>query len=125
MTAQHMVEHLILTVKLSYGRIKIPEFTPDERQLAMKQKLLFELDEFPKGIKAPGLGDKLLPLRYQNLTEAKEELITSLRAYAAYYHDNEGATHIHPRFGGLNKSEWDLFHQKHFGHHLGQFGLSE
>ncbi|MDX5340781.1 MAG: hypothetical protein LPK25_17275, partial [Cyclobacteriaceae bacterium] len=55
MTAQHMIEHLILTIKISYGRIKIPHFEPSERQLKEKQNLLYTVMEFPEGIKAPGL----------------------------------------------------------------------
>ncbi len=34
LTPQHMVEHLILTLKMSTGRIPIPEIVPTEKQLA-------------------------------------------------------------------------------------------
>lgn len=123
MTPQHMIEHLILTVKLSYGRIKIPHFEPTEKQLQQKKTLLYELDEFPKGIRAPGLGNNLLPLRFQSLKEANNELLESLEKYKEHFEEQPNSTPIHPRFGVLNKSEWDLFHTKHFKHHFSQFGL--
>ena len=65
MTPQHMLEHLTLTVKISYNRIKIPEFEPSEKQQFQKRALLDTTME-------------LLPLRNHNLEEAKEQLIESL-----------------------------------------------
>lgn len=121
MTAQHMIEHLILTVKLSYGRIKIPDFEPNEKQLAQKQALLFSDMEFPKGVKAPGLPESLMELKYANLEEAKAELLKSLNAYNAAFQENSELKTLHPRFGKLSHEEWERFHTKHFDHHLGQF----
>lgn len=123
MTPQHMVEHLILTVKLSYGRIKIPEFEPNEKQLSQKQALLYSEITFPKGVRAPGLGDQLLDLRFPNLETAKEELLKSLDDYASFFEENSTSKTMHPRFGRLNFEEWELFHEKHFNHHFEQFGI--
>ena len=39
-TSQYILEHLTLTVKISYDRIKIPEFDPNEKQLFQKRALL-------------------------------------------------------------------------------------
>ncbi len=124
MTPQHMVEHLTLTVKISYNRIKIPEFVPNEKQLAQKRILLDTPAQFPLGVVAPGTtaGD-LLPLKYTSLSEAKEQLLASLNAYNGYFHSTPDATSVHPRFGSLNHAEWERFHRKHFEHHLEQFGL--
>lgn len=121
MTAQHMIEHLILTVKLSYGRIKIPDFEPNEKQLAQKQALLFSDMEFPKGVKAPGLPESLMALKYANLEEAKAELLKALSAYNEAFQENSELKTLHPRFGKLSHEEWERFHTKHFDHHLGQF----
>ncbi len=122
MTAQHMIEHLILTVKLSYGRVKIPDFEPNEKQLAQKQALIHSDILFPRGVKAPGL-DQLMDLRFPNLESAKEELLKSIADYHATFGENEFLTTTHPRFGRLTFNEWDKFHTKHFEHHLGQFGI--
>ena len=123
MTAQHMIEHLILTIKISYGRIKIPHFEPSERQLKEKQNLLYTVMEFPEGIKAPGLPDELLPLRYANLNEAKKELIKSIEAFNELFTANPDLIFIHPRLGLLNQTEWRTFHEKHLTHHFKQFGI--
>ncbi|WP_026952830.1 DUF1569 domain-containing protein [Algoriphagus mannitolivorans] len=123
MTAQHMIEHLTLTIKISYGRIKIPHFEPSERQLKEKQYLLYTDLEFPVGVKAPGLPDELLPLRYANLNEAKEELIKSIEAFNELFEANPDLFFIHPRLGLLNQKEWRTFHEKHLTHHFKQFGI--
>ena len=123
MTPQHMIEHLILTVKLSYGRIKLPDFEPNEKQLMQKQALIYSDISFPMGVKAPGLNDNLLDLRFPDLTTAKEELLKSINDYSVFFEKNPNEQTTHPRFGKLTYSEWELFHQKHFGHHLGQFGV--
>ena len=122
MTPQHMIEHLILTVKLSYGKIKIPDFEPNEKQVAQKQALLHSDILFPRGVKAPGLPDQLIDLRFPNLETAKEEFIKCIGNYHNAFKENEHLTTTHPRFGKLTFEEWEKFHAKHFEHHLGQFG---
>jgi hypothetical protein len=88
MTPQHMVEHLILTMKISTGRIPIPEIVPNEKQMAQKQALLFTDIAFPQGVKAPGLPDGLLDLHFPNLETAKEELIKNWDAYYLLFQEN-------------------------------------
>jgi len=121
-TPQHMVEHLILTLKLSSGRIPIPEIVPNEKQLAQKQALLFTDISFPQGIKIPGLPDTLPELRFPDLEIAKTTLIMSWDAYHLVFQENPTKLTPHPRFGLLNYEEWERFHAKHIDHHLGQFG---
>jgi oxepin-CoA hydrolase/3-oxo-5,6-dehydrosuberyl-CoA semialdehyde dehydrogenase len=122
LTPQHMVEHLILTLKMATGRIPIPEVVPTEKQLAQKQALLFTDIPFPKGIKAPGLPDTLLDLRFPDLETAKGELVKSWDAYQTLFRENPTKQTPHPRFGLLNFEEWERFHAKHLDHHLSQFG---
>lgn len=123
MTPQHMVEHLILTIKLSYGRIKIPEFEPNEKQLLQKQALIYSEITFPRGIRAPGLGEKLLDLRFPDLETSKLQLMKSIEEYEYFFVINPEEKTIHPRFGKLTHLEWELFHKKHFEHHFVQFGI--
>ena len=122
LTPQHMVEHLTITLKLSAGRIPIPEFEPNEKQLARKQALLFSDIPFPQGIKAPGLPDTLLELRYPDLETAKAALVAGWDTYQLLFQENPTLQTLHPGFGLLNYEEWELFHAKHIDHHLGQFG---
>lgn len=124
MTAQHMVEHLTITVKMSYNRIKIPEFEPSEKQQFQKRALLDSPMDFPRGIVAPGLkaGD-LIPLRSVNLEDAKQHLLESITAYTTFFESDPDLQTVHPRFGRLNYAEWEKFHPKHFKHHFEQFGI--
>ncbi len=123
MSPQHMVEHLILTIKLSYGRIKLPEFEPNEKRLMQKHALIYTDLEFPKGVRAPGIGENLLDLKFPDLTTAKSELLKSINEYHDFFEKSPNEQTIHPRFGKLTFAEWELFHKKHFEHHLGQFGV--
>ncbi len=124
MTPQHMIEHLTITMKMSSARIKLPDFEPNEKQLAQKDLLLNTSLDFPRGIRAPGSTGELPDLKMQNLEIAKEKFITSIEEFNSFFEDNPEAQTIHPRFGKLNYSEWLQFHPKHFAHHLGQFGIS-
>lgn len=121
MTPQHMVEHLIITFKLSSGRVKIPEFTPNEKQLGYKQLLLGTDMEFPKGVRAPGLPEDVLTLRFDSLSTAKEKLLNAIDEFHSHFANNPINLTLHPRFGNLNYDEWKIFHDKHVTHHLGQF----
>jgi oxepin-CoA hydrolase/3-oxo-5,6-dehydrosuberyl-CoA semialdehyde dehydrogenase len=123
MTPQHMLEHLILTIKLSSGRIPMTDFVPNEKQLAQKQALLYTDIPFPQGIKVPGIPDTLMELRFPDLTSAKAALLTSWDAYQDLFQQEPGKTTIHPRFGPLNHADWEKFHAKHMDHHLSQFGV--
>lgn len=123
MSPQHMVEHLTLTLKLSSGRIKIPEFDPSEKQLAQKETLLNTPIDFPRGINAPGLQGTLLPLKNISLATSINQLIHSLEYYNNYFSENPDSKTFHPKFGKLNHEEWKKFHAKHFKHHFSQFGI--
>jgi oxepin-CoA hydrolase/3-oxo-5,6-dehydrosuberyl-CoA semialdehyde dehydrogenase len=123
MTAQHMVEHLIITMKLSIGKIKYPEFSPSERALNAKQILLFSDLEMPMGMTPPNDTGILNPLKYPNLEKSNEALINAWNEYLSYFENNKEEKHVHPRFGYLDYDEWNRFHFKHFMHHFKQFGI--
>jgi len=123
MTSQHMVEHLIITFKLSQGKISLPEKEPSQRALDAKQAILYGQMELPRGIRAPGIGDQLMDLRLPSIEEAKVGLEKALKDFHLYYSSNRDITHYHPAFGKLNYEEWLAFHEKHFKHHFGQFGI--
>lgn len=124
MTPQHMVEHLIITFKLSQGKITLLEKEPSTRSLQAKQAILYGDMDLPRGIKAPGIGDQLLKLKYGSIEESKDQLLKALKNYHSYYAENKQAKHYHPAFGKLSYEEWSAFHQKHFKHHFGQFGIT-
>lgn len=103
MTPQHMVEHLILTFKLSQGKISLPEKIPSPKAIQAKKAVLYGNMDLPRGIKAPGLGDELLDLRYGTLEESKAQLVNS---FTAFHRDIQ---HYHPAFGRLKLCGMDRF----------------
>ncbi len=125
MTAQHMVEHLLLVVNLSIAKFKTPieVVTPAEKLPKYKAALMGDFP-LPREFKAPMLPtDSLLPLRFAELETAKEALCKGIDNFFAYYEANPSATNPHPVFGECNFQEWQRFHAKHFTHHFEQFGL--
>ena len=122
MTSQHMVEHLILAMRMSSGKIKLGCFNPPEKLPALK-RFLMSSRPLPKLFVNPTIGENLLPLEYSSLEEAKKILNQEITDYLKYFELNPEAKTVNVTFGELNKDEWDIFHQKHFAHHFSQFGL--
>ena len=122
MSAQHMVEHLILAVKMGNGKLKFECINPPDKLLTLK-KFLMSSRAIPKGFVNPVIGTDNLPLNCSSLDEAKNELEEEIEDYYRFYEENPDAKPVNATFGELNKTEWDQFHKKHFTHHLEQFGL--
>jgi Protein of unknown function (DUF1569) len=122
MSAQHMVEHLILAVKMGNGKLRLECFNPQAKLPALRRFLLSK-KALPKEFINPVFGTDLLPLEFSGIEEAKEKLKSEIKDYIKYFKDNPDAKPTNVTFGELNKEEWDIFHQKHFTHHLKQFGL--
>ena len=123
MSAQHMVEHLIFAVRTSNGKLNVGCFNPPEKWQTLKRFLLSSRP-LPKGFLNPIIGENLLPLEFENLDEAKKILRQEVEDYYKYFEENPDALLLNPTFGELNKDEWEVFHEKHFTHHLGQFGIN-
>jgi hypothetical protein len=124
MTPQHMVEHLILAVKMSTGRFNLKCFNPPEKIPVLK-RFLMSSRPLPKLFINPVIGAELSPLEYSSLGEAKERLKEEIDYYYSFFNSNPCAKTVNVTFGELNKEEWDVFHNKHFEHHLSQFCLME
>jgi len=124
MTSQHMVEHLYKTVQSSINEIVLKVYT-EERKIPVLKRLFFGDRDLPKEFMNPAIGPNLIDLEFENLDTAIKELENVLIRYDKFFEQNPSTKTIHPIFGLLDKSEWDSFHQKHFKHHLSQFGLSD
>jgi hypothetical protein len=124
MTPQHMVEHLILAVKMSNGKFKLECFNPPEKIPTLK-RFLMSSRPLPKLFENPALGKGLQPLEYKSLDEAIEKLKDEVENYYSFFDRSPAVKTINVTFGELNKEEWDVFHKKHFEHHLSQFDLTK
>lgn len=123
MSPQHMIEHLLLALKLSSGKIETGIYT-EERLLPVQKRFLISNRPLPKLFINPIIGENLLPLEYETLDEAKQKFLDEINYYEKYFGLNPDFLQAHPVFGYLNKSEWDVFHKKHFEHHFSQFGIT-
>jgi oxepin-CoA hydrolase/3-oxo-5,6-dehydrosuberyl-CoA semialdehyde dehydrogenase len=124
MTPQHMVEHLYKAVQASINEINLNVFT-EERKIPILKKLFLGERALPKEFMNPAIGPELLQLEFKDLNSAINELRNVLQRYEQFFTDNPSIKTSHPIFGHLIKEEWDTFHQKHFKHHLSQFGISD
>ena len=123
MSAQHMIEHLIMSIRISNTKLKTECFNPPEKIPALK-RFLMSARPLPKEFVNPLIGSGLVPLEYANIEEAKRNLQKEVEDYYHYFEEYPEAVLVNPTFGELNKSEWNVFHQKHFTHHFNQFGIN-
>ncbi len=122
MSVQHMIEHLILAVQQGNGKLTVECFN-DKEKLPMLKRYLMSSRPLPQGFVNPYIGEGLLPLKFTNIEEARTELEKEVNDYYKYFDENPEAKLTNVTFGELEKDEWEVFHDKHFTHHLKQFGL--
>jgi oxepin-CoA hydrolase/3-oxo-5,6-dehydrosuberyl-CoA semialdehyde dehydrogenase len=123
MTAQHMVEHLTLTMTFCNGRT--PQVLMIEERLSqtIKHYTVNTDKEMGKGFKAPMLGDDPPPLINPDLPSAIKQLKKEMEDFDAFFKKAPHAKPVSPVLGILDHQEWIIFHNKHFTHHFKQFGL--
>ena len=123
MTPQLMVEHLVLAVQSSNGKYPINEFITPPEKLNVMKRFLLSSRPLPRNFTNTIIGEGLKPLVYSDLDSAKEELLKEINDFHKYFEAIPEAKPINATFGPLNYEEWIVFHNKHFTHHLTQFGL--
>lgn len=122
MTPQHMVEHLIVTTKISNGGLSVPCKIPAEQIPQYKAFILESDQEMRQGIKANGM-EGLLDLRYASLEASIEKLEEEIDKFNAYFEENPEAKITNPVLAEIGYEDWKTFHKKHFTHHFKQFSL--
>lgn len=122
MSAQHMIEHLLQTLRLSNGKIE-GQCAYDDRRLPVLKRFLKSDKPMPRDFTNPLVAPELKALLFSDIDEAKKTLIEELDDFHDYFAKNPGATPVNPTFGRLSYEEWIMFHRKHMTHHLTQFKL--
>jgi hypothetical protein len=124
MNFQQMIEHVASFFTISSNGLQFPLVSSVEHLPKLKEFLMSE-KEFRENTKAPEqvLPAEPLPLKFEQVDLAIEELQKQIKHFVAYFQQNEGAVTMHPVFGELNFEEWILLHYKHVLHHSKQFGL--
>jgi hypothetical protein len=123
MSAQHMLEHLMLPLQIAMGKFEVEQVTSPEKVEKVKRLMLLGEAPLRRDFVAPFIGDDLQQLQYANIKLAKEALLQEVESFIKYAEARPQLLHTHPIFGLLNKTEWFLFQNKHFTHHFTQFGL--
>lgn len=123
MTLQHMVEHLADVVMASNGKIKVEVKTPADKLEKTRRVMLFSDRELVQNFKSPVLPPEPIPYRTAGMVDAINLLQKEIEGFEQHFANNKLKTEDHPYFGAMNYDEWVLFQNKHFTHHLKQFGL--
>ncbi|MBO9641390.1 MAG: DUF1569 domain-containing protein [Siphonobacter aquaeclarae] len=125
MTPQHMVEHLAHSVRFSNGREPQPHYYTPEKEQRFKAYMMDAHTSLVPGFRSPVMPAEGLPdLLHTSLAEALTQLEDELQAFDRFFQENPEATPVNPAVGELGYKEWVVFHNKHFRHHLGQFGFT-
>lgn len=119
MSPQHMVEHLIWVSKSSVKNIGQQEGELTPAQMGFKSfvqkgaNFRYQYKDMKR--------EDLEPPRMNNLQEAIDQVP---EAISRLYHYDEQHTFYNPMMGTFTFAEMELFHRKHYEHHLQrQFGL--
>lgn len=125
MTPQHMIEHLVLAVQTSNGKLIINKCISPPEKYPLMIRILLSSKPLPKNFINPVLGEGLQPLVYPNLETSILRLNNEINDFIIYFEEHPKAKMLNATFGPLNFEEWKIFHNKHFTHHFTQFGLLE
>ena len=122
MTAQHMVEHMQVTVTAStIVSLKTPQ--PGKLQLEAKNFLIYSPDPMPRNLDNPMFRFGLPVYTNPTIEVAKEKMAKSLDMFFKTFDNKPNAVSYNPFLGDLTYEELLVFHYKHFKHHLEQFEL--
>ncbi len=106
MTAQHMVEHLIQTLRLSNGKKNLTELFIPAEKLPRYYAFLLSDQPFPRNLVRPVSEQQSLPLlQYADIQAALIALEQELEAFRIYFAKQPAAKLLHPFFGELNYLE--------------------
>jgi hypothetical protein len=119
MKPQQMVAHLADEIKWSNGKSPCCCIVSEEQAVRNKEIMIYSDILIPKNFYIGELPPHYLTM---DLGNAIRQLMDQLHRFDLHFQD-EGQTEMHPRFGPLAKTEWLIWQQKHFSHHLMQFAL--
>jgi oxepin-CoA hydrolase / 3-oxo-5,6-dehydrosuberyl-CoA semialdehyde dehydrogenase len=124
MTAQHLVEHIEMSLKIACGEIQNFEIATPSELLEKVNEMVFNHKKMPQNHKHPLLkAEKLEDLQHENLATAKQKLLLAYDKFEQYFKENPTAETKNAVFGMMKKFDWDLLNTKHLNHHFEQFGI--
>jgi len=124
MSAQHMIEHLEYTYRISSGEIQDFDIATPEKILEKVHETLYNYRKMPQEYGFPLAAEsKIEELIHPDLATAKSKMLAARSEYLEFFKENPEARTKNVVFGELNKFEWSLLERKHLNHHFEQFNL--
>ena len=115
-----VLAHLRAALRLSLGRITLPDQSTALFRNGLVQWLLFGPMPWPRGkIEAPS---HFQPTPADSMEDERAMLRKAMEQFVEALEREPQHTTIHPAFGALTLAKWSRLHGKHFDHHLKQFG---
>ena len=123
MTAQHMVEHITHTVKVTVKRYGEP---PTEGPVPGEgfKRFIANGAQF-KHFPSDKTSADLPKLKYERFEEATSQLPAAIDRFYHHFEAQPGFKCFNPMMGELGFSELEPFHYQHIRYHFWQFGLLE
>lgn len=127
LSAQAMLEHLTLGIKIGNGSLaprgEVPYDGYDEARKRQVAMFVASESPFARNIMNPLMQDKPFQTRKPDLNAAKEWFEAELNTFFHYWKENPDALRLHPTLGNLQRDDWYRFEYRHIMHHFTQFGL--
>lgn len=123
MSFQQMVEHMVLAVKNSNGKLKAEKILVDSTRLPALREFLHSDKEFRENTKSPAFPDEPLALHFQTAEEAIDKLEKELAYFFEVFQAQPRLEITNPVFGDLDFEMSTRLLYKHAVHHLRQFSL--
>jgi hypothetical protein len=123
MTAQHMVEHMILVFKLANGKLKDTNTFTEEEKIPLMKRFILSDRPFKENTKSPLLTNELLALKFDTIAAAKLVFLQELSNVFNVFEADTSLLIPNSIFGVLNYEEQVALLTKHIQHHFNQFGL--
>ena len=115
-----VLAHLRAALRLSLGRITLPDQSTPLFRNRFTQWILFGALPWPRGkIEAPS---HFQPTPADSMEEERVKLGKAMDQFVEALEREPQTTAVHPAFGSLTLRKWAKLHGKHFDHHLKQFG---
>lgn len=123
MTAQHMAEHLSLTLKNCVKRVGEVENPPTKGQLGFQR--FIEKGAILQYRPSDKTKADLPELKYKNLEKAIEQVGVAIDRFYNHFEAKPDFKCYNKFFGELGFDQLELFNYNHYRYHLWQFGLIE
>ena len=119
MNAAQMLTHLRLPLEVGMGRLELPSVFMMKIFGPMIRKIIFSDKPLKKN--SPTAKNFVI-LDERHFETEKTNLLRALEDFAAMGNENK-LQPAHKYFGKMSKDDWNFFQQRHFNHHLTQFGV--